>query len=351
MYKTFVIKKLYLLYWKAKRTILTTFWWSSGDGGVVEMLATLGFTLDVTVPIFLMVLLGWWTGKRGWVGESFTETASKIVFNIALPALLFLKISEADLSRVLDASQLIYALVATIFAAFLCGVYSRFLALPPQEQGVFIQGAFRGNLGIVGIALCGSMYGDEGLAVGSILLAFMTMLYNVISVIALTIPFKGSDQGALKKQLVHIAKNPLIIAILLALLANYMRFELPHILDRSLGYFSGMTLPLALICVGASINSKVLKRSGRVSMHASWLKLVMIPFLATLIAILLGIEGIYLGTLFLMFASPTAAASYVMARQMRGDAELAATIIAVTTAKSVITISMGIFALRALTLA
>lgn len=315
------------------------------------MFATLGFTLDVTAPIFLMVLLGWWIGKRGWVDAYFTDAASKIVFSIALPALLFSKISQTDLSMVVDLWQLAYALLATLAAFSVSWLIARRMGLPAQEEGVFVQGAFRGNLGIVGIALCGSMYGDAGLALGSILLAFMTMQYNVLSVIALSAPYHATNKVSIVGQLKTIAKNPLIISILVALAVNYLSIETPVLIQKSLDYFSGMTLPLALICVGASINSKVLKRSGRTSVKASWLKVLILPSVMTFGAYVLGFRGMYLGTLFLMFASPTAAASYVMAKQMKGDAELAATIIAVTTVFSVVTVSAGVFVLRALGIA
>ena len=312
------------------------------------MLATFGFTLDVTAPIFLMVLLGWWTGKAGWLDQHFTDVASKIVFTIALPALLFSKISQADLSKVVDFTQLIYALSATFVGFGACWLIAKKMRLAPEDEGVFVQGAFRGNLGIVGIALCGSMYGDQGLAVGSILLAFMTMLYNILSVIVLSAPHAKAQSVSVKGQLLSIIKNPLILSILAALTISYLGWTLPSIAQKSIDYFSGMTLPLALLCIGASINSKVLRRSGAMSIKASWLKLLVLPFGFTVLAYFVGITGIYLGTLFLMLASPTAAASYVMAKQMHGNAELAASIIAITTAKSVVTVSLGIFVLRTL---
>jgi len=248
-------------------------------------------------------------------------------------------------------SQLVYSLVATMAAFLLSSLVAKRMQLLPAQEGVFVQGAFRGNLGIVGIALCGSMYGDAGLAVGSILLAFMTMLYNVLSVIALVRPHARGQDISLLSQFSHIMKNPLIIAILIALAMNYAGLALPSIAQKSVDYFSGMTLPLALLCIGASINSKVLRQSGRVSVKASWLKLFILPTVLTLVAYFLGFRDIYLGTLFLMFASPTAAASYVMAKQMQGDSELAATIIAITTAKSVVSVSLGVFVLRALGIA
>ena len=298
-----------------------------------------------------MVAMGWAFRRLSWINDGFVEAGSKIVFNVALPALLYLKISQADLSKVLDWEQVGFALVATLCSFVLVWGLSGRSQMSSAERGVYIQGAFRGNLGIVGIALCGNMYGDQGLVVGSMLLAFMTLLYNVLSVFALSSFDERHPQQNWGKVIVSLFKNPLIISICLALVANVIDFSIPTLIETSLDYFSGMTLPLALICVGASINSKVLKQSGGLSIKASFYKLVWSPLLFTAAAIVMGFEGLMLGTLFLMMASPTAAASYVMAKAMHGDAELAATIIAMTTAFSIVSVSVGVFSLRALGLA
>ncbi|KZZ27620.1 hypothetical protein A3752_22555 [Oleiphilus sp. HI0081] len=112
-----------------------------------------------------------------------------------------------------------------------------------------------------------------------------------------------------------------------------------------------MTLPLALICVGGSIKLNELKDSNHLALKATLLKLVGVPLLFTRAALVMGFKDLALGTLFLMFASPTATASFVMAKAMRGNAELAATIIALSTVLSLLTVSTGIFVLRALGLA
>ncbi|MGB2149987.1 MAG: AEC family transporter, partial [Cobetia amphilecti] len=68
--------------------------------------------------------------------------------------------------------------------------------------------------------------------------------------------------------------------------------------------------------------------------------------LATTVAVLLGFRGTELGVLFLFFASPTAAASFVMVRAMGGNDRLAANIIAISTLMAGITITAGIFVLK-----
>lgn len=306
------------------------------------------FTSNITLPIFIIVFLGWYLRRINWLSDHFIHAGSKLVFTIALPALLFTKIMESDLSTVFDTRQVLFAVIITLVGFIVIWWLSGAMKLQAENRGVFVQGAFRGNMGIVGLALCMNMYGAEGLAVGSILLAFLTLLYNILSVFALTQPFHSEQRFDGLGMVKDMAKNPLIIAIVVALLLAFLQWTPPAVLMKTGAYFSNMTLPLALLCVGGSINLKALKESSRLALGATALKLVGLPLAFTLVAYLMGFTGLALGTLFLMFASPTATASFVMAKAMRGNAELAATIIALSTVLSLVTVSAGIFILRAL---
>jgi predicted permease len=107
-----------------------------------------------------------------------------------------------------------------------------------------------------------------------------------------------------------------------------------------------MTLPLALICIGGTLSLAALRKSGELALSASLVKMIGLPVLATLGAWLWGVRGPELGILFLYFASPTAAASFVMARQANGNHELAAAIIVITTLMAAVTTNIGIFLLQ-----
>lgn len=306
---------------------------------------------QITLPIFVIVFLGWWLKRIGWLDERFISTGSKLVFNLALPALILIKILEVDLSQVFNLFQVGYGLVATLIGFYAVWLWGKRYKATPAQRGVFVQGSFRGNLGIIGLALCLNMYGAKGLAIGSILLAFLTLEYNILSVFALSAPFQNSQSLDIKNLLKGIVSNPLIIAILTGLVMKLLELHLPYVLFRSGEYFSSMTLPLALLCVGGSIDMKTLKQSSALSIYATFNKLVLLPALFTIGAYFAGIRGIYLGTLFIMFASPAATVGFIMAKAMKGDAEMAANIIALSTVLSILSISAGILLLKAIGIA
>lgn len=304
------------------------------------------FALDVVAPIFLVLVVGMVMRRQGIIDEAFVATASRLVFNLALPALIFVNLASLSLESVLKPDQLILALVLTVAGFALLWMASGYLIARPADRGVFVQGAFRGNLGIVGIALCANLYGQPGLAMGSVLLAVLTLAYNILSVFALS----ASNDGAApswRRMLKDILRNPLILSILAGIVVAALGWPLPGILHRSLDYFGAMTLPLALLCVGASITLASLRHSSVLAAWVVALKLVLLPAAYTTVAWVYGFEGQALGTLFAMFAAPTATVSYVMVRAMGGNSDLAANLVALTTLFSPLTLSLGISLLSA----
>ena len=213
------------------------------------------------------------------------------------------------------------------------------------DRGSYIQGAFRGNCGIVGLALAASMYGDYGLSAGGLLLGVVILTYNAFSVVALA-TYRDEARVDWRDILAHIVRNPLILAVVAALPVALLAPPLPGWLLTSGEYFASLTLPLALICIGATLSFGALQASGAVALSASLMKMVVIPVLATGAAWLAGFEGRELGVMFLFFASPTAAAAFVMARAMGGNAVLTANIIALTTLMASVTITLGAFGLQ-----
>jgi predicted permease len=308
------------------------------------MLAVVQQTISVTAPVFSMLFLGVLLKRFGLIDTAFINTASTLVFRGTLPTLLFLGIIKADLSTALQPALLLYFVLATLGCFLLAWGWSVFRC-PEADRGIYTQGAFRGNNGIVGLALATSMYGDYGLSVGAVLGGVVILSYNVLSAIILAIysPQAKTDVWSLSKS---IATNPLIVGVLLAIPFAAWQIPLPAWLLTSGGYFAQMSLPLALICIGATLTLGSLRQGSGVAVSSSLMKVFWLPLLATLGAGLCGFRGAELGILFLYFVSPTAAASFVMAKAVGGNAQLAAAIIVITTFSSVISTNLGLLVLQ-----
>ncbi|CAL95167.1 AEC family transporter [Azoarcus olearius] len=311
-------------------------------------LDVLAFSFSVTGPIFVILALGVWLLRIGMVNDAFIEVGSRVVFNFALPSLLFLSIARTRIEDTTNPGLIAFGVGATVLSWLALEWLAARTVHPAEDRGVVVQGAFRSNLGIIGLAYCVNAYGQAGLATASLYVGIVTIVFNVLSVITLSRSLHKSSSPA--RMLRGIATNPLIIGIVLALPVSASGIQLPRVLLQSGQYLADLTLPLALLCTGASLNFRSLRADFRNTAFAVVGKQVAIPLLFAAGGIAFGFRGIELGVMLLLASAPTAAASYVMARAMGGNAALAANIVALTTLASLLTTSLAITALRALQL-
>ncbi|WP_251976621.1 AEC family transporter [Salinicola avicenniae] len=308
------------------------------------LLAAFTHTLEITLPVFLMVFLGLALKRLGWIDSHFITTASMLVFKVTMPALLFLSIIKADLGQALQPTLLIYFLAYTLVSFFLAWGWAIW-RYPRVERGVFTQGAFRANNGIVGLALAASQYGDYGLSVGGILAGAVIVIYNIFSVIILSL-YSEHAATDLRSLLKNLAKNPLILSVVAAIPFALLDIRLPGWMMTSGGYLAGMSLPLGLICIGGTLSVTAFRASSTIALDASLWKLVWVPLFGVLGALACGIQGPALGILLLYLGCPAAAASFVMAKAFKSNDKLAANIIVITTFGSMFTLSLGLFLLK-----
>lgn len=311
-------------------------------------LDTLAFTANIVAPIFFIVFLGLILKRIGIINDGFVNTSSKLVFNVTLPILIFMAISRTHFDQVFNLELMLFLLISTLISFTLLWWLAARWIKDGRDLGVFIQGAFRSNYGIIGLAISYNLFSDSGLAQGAILLALVIPTYNVLSIIALTLPLRNEASGGYGKAMIAMLKNPLIIAVALALPISLYNIELPSVLQKTGQYFANMTLPLALLSIGGALSLKSLRSTSSLAGWATLTKLMLMPLFIALSAWAIGFRGQDLTMLMILAGCPTAAASFVMAKSMGGNAELAANIIITTTLGSVFSLSAAIYLFRLL---
>ena len=304
----------------------------------------LGFALAVTAPIMLMLAMGVLLARWRIINDAFIDAGSRLAFNVLLPVLLFLIISKTRFEQTANLSLIVVGVGGTLLAFFVMELIAKRLVEPVRDRGVVVQGAFRANMGVIGLAYAVNAYGETALAASSLYLGLVTVLYNVLAVITLnrSLNRHRSPLSTLKS----IARNPLIIGIVSALPFAYFETPLPQLIQQTGQYFAQMALPLALLCTGASLSLDTLHLESRNAMTGTLGKVLLSPALLTVTAYLAGLRGMELGIVFLMASAPTAASSYPMTRAMGGNAPLAANIIVLTTIGSVFFTTLGMTWLR-----
>ncbi|AOR62055.1 AEC family transporter [Pectobacterium wasabiae] len=312
---------------------------------------TWSFAFNVTMPNVLMLLIGMVLRKLNLLNDTFCDAAMRLVFNLSLPCLLFFSVATNHQSFSEQWPLVVYGTIGTLATFLLLEIAAIRLVKEPTERGIFVQGGFRSNTGIMGMAFAMSAYGEEGVAVGSMYLMVTVIMFNALSVITLTrsLQRQSPEQKIPVSQLLRgIVTNPLIIGLLLGAAYGQSQLPMPSMIKQTGSFISSMALPLALLCAGASLEWRSMFRSSNVAMLSSVAKLLVVPGLLTLGGWLAGFRGVELGIIFLFSSTPTASGSYVMTRAMGGNATLAANIIGLTTAGGFFVIALGLYFLRSL---
>lgn len=316
------------------------------------MTAAIIFAITIVLPNLVLMGLGFFMQRRGEASQAFIDQASSFVFNYCLPCLLFFSVVDSEVDYAKQMTLIIAGIIVTFILFIGAEIYAKSFIDKPADQGVFVQGIFRSNMAIIGLATVANAYGGQGLSIGAVYMGVVTILFNILAVITLSRVSKSADDTWVSRSIMIIKKlftNPLIIALVAAF--AYKALPLPPItgvIHTTGDLLAAVALPLALICAGASIDLKSMLHPSGLSMQASIGRIVIAPIVAIAVGLSFGLSGVHMGVLFLMVASPTAAASYVMAKAMGGNDILAANILAFTTVVAMFGMAIGAAILRGL---
>lgn len=302
--------------------------------------ADLIFSANVVVPIFLLIILGYFlTRVKLWDGH-FLKIANEVCFKCLLPVLLFYNVATANIFEVFNLKLIVYVCIC---ACLLCGIL--FFIVPlfvkdPKRRGVMIQGTFRSNFLLFGVPLGLSIGGAEGAVLAAVIASFYVPVINMLSVISLY-AFSESESKSLKSAVLGIIKNPLIIGgvsgLIFSVIRNMIGFELPVILDTTLSNIKSAATPIAFMVLGGDLKFGNMLKNVKFSSLSVLGKVVLIPAIMLTISALLGFDKLEMAILIAVFATPNAVSSYAMARNYEADYELAGEIITLGTILSILT--------------
>lgn len=308
------------------------------------------FSLNATIPIFLLMVLGVFFRKVGLLKENMIGGLNQFVFKAALPTLLFGDLAKQDFAKAWNGKFVVFCFAATLLSIALVTLMS--MALKNKSQrGEFIQGAYRSSAAILGIAFITNLYGNSGMA--PLMIIGSVPLYNVMAVIILSFSKPGTggmSPELLKKTLKGIATNPIILGILSGALWSVLRLPMPTVMSKTVSSLGGLTTPLGLMTMGAAFNWGEAKTGMGSAFAASFMKLFGLCALFLPAAVLLGFREAELVAILVMLGSSTTVASYVMARSMGHDGVLSSSIVALTTLGSAFSLTVWLYVLKTLAL-
>lgn len=312
------------------------------------------FSLNATLPVFLIILLGWALMQLGLFNREFLKVIDKYVFKVALPLLLFHDIATTDIRSVFDGRFVLFCMLATTAMFFGTWLFSWLFLKDKSMVGAFAQASARGSAAILGIAFVQNIYGDSGMA--PLMIVSAVPLYNIYSVIILTVSAAAvhPQASAQKKSslfratLFNILKNPIILGIFAGLPFSLAGITIPAIPLKAVTNVAATATPMALLSIGAGFEGRKAITRLKPTIAASFLKLIGIPALFFPIACLLGFTGSKMVAILVMLGSPTTVSCYIMAKNMDNDEVLTSSIVVLTTLLSSVTLTGWIFFLRSM---
>ena len=310
------------------------------------------FSLNATMPVFFVIVLGWVLMQVKLFNKEFLATADKYVFKVALPVLLFKDIATTNLREDMDWKFVFFCMAATTIMFF--GVWGLATIFMKDKSmiGAFTQASVRGSAAILGVAFVQNIYGNSAMA--PLMIVAAVPLFNVYAVIILTFcssENKGADRGAIiKKAMMNVLKNPIIIGIALGVPFSLLGITLPAMLSKTVTNIANTATPIALLVVGANFEgSKALARL-KPAVIATLLKLLIVPGVFFPAALAMGFTGSKLVAILVMLGSPTTVTCYIMAKNMGNDAELSSSGVVLATLFSSVTLTFWIFLMKTMML-
>ena len=305
------------------------------------------FSLNATIPIFLTMVLGYLFKQCRMIDEPFVKVLNKFNFQVTLPVMLFEDLAGADFASVWDGKYVLFCFGVTFVSIFAIWGISSLLLKEKDVIGEFTQGCYRSSAAVLGLAFIQNIYGTSLMA--PLMIIGTVPLYNVMAVVILSFTGPGEhklNKEGLKKSIMGIAKNPIIISIVRGIAVSLMHVEFPYIVDKTIHNFSVMASPLALIGLGAGFEGRKAVKKLRLTAVCTAVKLLLLPALFLPVALWMGFTGEKLVAILVMLGSATTPSCYIMAKNMGHEGVLTSGTVVATTFFSSVSLTFWIFVLK-----
>lgn len=304
------------------------------------------FSLNATVPVFTMIILGMIFRKIGWIDQQFASKMNKFVFLVPLPVLVFEDLATIDFKKVWDIKFVLFCFFVTIASILIVTVISLFIR-KKDNQGEFIQASYRSSAALLGIALIQNVYGNATMA--PLMIIGSVPLYNIMAVIVLSLfspERKELNKEVWLKTLKGIITNPILIGIVVGLMWSIFKLPMPAMLAKTVSSVGNVATPMGLMAMGATFNFKEALGEIKLSILASFIKLFGFCIVFLPLAIHFGFVKEQLIAILVMLGSATTVSCFVMSKNMGHAGTLTSTVVMITTIFSGFSITMWLYILK-----
>lgn len=311
------------------------------------MLESFQVAFNAVMPLLLLLGVGWAAVRSGVTDRAFMNRLNTLNFKLFFPFLMFKNVYGAEPENLPTTALMITGVVSLlVLVALLMIVVPRIVKENPR-RGTIIQAIFRSNFIIYGIPLTTFVFGDGKASVCGIMVMIMVSMFNILSVVVLEY-YRDGGKVRPGPLLLGIVKNPLLQGCVAGLLCYLLGIKLPVFLKEPVFALGSMASTLALVVLGANLQFAELKKNGRTITTVLLVRLLLLPLVMVPLGWLIGLRGVELFLILMIYGTPVATASYPMAQNMGGDGQLAGQLVFVSTVASLGTIFLFIFTMSQL---
>ena len=314
------------------------------------------FSLNATLPVFILMVLGYLFSRIRLIDEEAAAWTNRFVFKAALPVLLFKDLATQDFAGTWDSSFVFFCFAVTALSIGIITMLSFLILKDRGKRGEFIQASYRSSAAILGIAFIHNIYGDAAAGMGPLMVVGSVPLYNIFAVLILTLTAEESSPeksgigtgDLIKKTLIGIVKNPLLIGVFAGLAWSLLGLPMSGVPDKVTASLASLATPLGLMSMGASFRPGKALEDLRPALAAAFIKLFGLAALFLPLALRLGFAGEQVVAILVMLGSATTVSCYVMAKNMGHEGTLTSNVVMLTTFGCSFSLTLWLFLLKSM---
>lgn len=311
------------------------------------------FSLNATVPIFTLMVLGYLFRKIGLIDEKAAAWMNKFVFKAALPVLVFKDLADQDFAKTWNGKFVLFCFAATSISIAVIALLSKWIVKDRAKRGEFIQSSYRSSAALLGIAFIHNIYGESASGMGPLMILGSVPLYNIFAVIVLMLTAENEENKENGKKRIRstihgIFTNPIILGIAIGMLWSVLRIPQPKVVQTIVSNIAALATPLGLMSMGATFEFQKAIKELKPALIASFIKLFVLAAVFLPLAVALGFAGEQIVAILVMLGSATTVSCYIMAKSMGHEGTLSSSVIMLTTFGCSFSLTLWLYILRTL---
>ena len=311
------------------------------------------FSLNATVPIFTLMVLGYLFRKIGLIDEKAAAWMNKFVFKAALPVLVFKDLADQDFAKTWNGKFVLFCFAATSISIAVIALLSKWIVKDRAKRGEFIQSSYRSSAALLGIAFIHNIYGESASGMGPLMILGSVPLYNIFAVIVLMLTAENEENKENGKKRIRstihgIFTNPIILGIAIGMLWSVLRIPQPKVVQTIVSNIAALATPLGLMSMGATFEFQKALKELKPALIASFIKLFVLAAVFLPLAVALGFAGEQIVAILVMLGSATTVSCYIMAKSMGHEGTLSSSVIMLTTFGCSFSLTFWLYILRTL---